>query len=74
MKRFSSTQQQQQRRQEAEQQLLNLGSGCGAERSLPTPEVRSSNPVTAKFACTINYCIEKTKIGKEKEARNDPIL
>ena len=36
------------------------------ERSLPTPEVRGSNPVIGKFICTIN-CIEKTKI-KKKEA------
>ena len=33
------------------------------ERSLPTPEVRSSNPVIGKLYITVN-CFEKTKIKK----------
>ena len=47
------------------------------ERSLPTPEIRGSNPVIGKllyrtFNClsTVN-CIEKTKI-KKKEVGNGP--
>ena len=37
------------------------------ERSLPTPEVRGSNPISDQYS---NYCnSEKTKI-KEKEAGN----
>ena len=60
------------------------GSGCGVwavdvaqllERSLPTPEVRSSNPAIGKLSYgmfTVN-CIEKTKI-KEKDAGNGPFL
>ena len=44
------------------------------EQSLPTPEVRSSNPVFGKllyrtFICFNVNCIEKTKINK-KEAGN----
>ena len=45
------------------------------EWSLPTPEIRASNPVIVNFF-TINCIkssIEKTKI-KKKEARNGPIL
>ena len=48
-----------------------MGSGCSArlvELSLPTPEVHSSNPVTANFCkeylFTVN-CIEKMKIKKK---------
>ena len=49
-----------------------------AERSLPIPEVRGSNPDNGKFYRTFIiycqlYCIEKTKI-KEKEARNGPVF
>ena len=49
------------------------------ERSLPTPEIRGSQPVVGKllyrtFNClsTVN-CIEKTKI-KKKEAGNGPFF
>ena len=34
------------------------------KRSLPTPEVRGSNPVISKVF--IEYCIEKTKIQKKR--------
>ena len=41
------------------------------ERSLLTPEVRSSNRQTLYYLYTV-YCIEKTEI-KEKDAGNGPI-
>ena len=46
------------------------------ERSLPIPEVRSSNLVIGKIYGTFVYCqlcIEKTKI-KKKEAGNGPFF
>ena len=49
------------------------------ERSLPTPEIRGSNPVIGKllyqtFNCLSTVsCIEKTKL-KKKEAGNGPFL
>ena len=46
------------------------------ERSLPIPEVRSSNPVIGKNLFILNICllcIEKTKI-KKKEAVDGPFL
>ena len=42
------------------------------ERSLPTPEMRRSNPDMGKILSTI-HIIEKTKI-KKKEAGNGPSL
>ena len=56
--------------------LIILGSGCVAqlvERSLPTPEVRGSNPVIGKNLFTLNICLLSTvywKHGnKEKRGR-----
>ena len=42
-----------------------------AERSLPTPEIRRSNPVVG-VVCQLYFNIEKTKIN-EKEAGNSPL-
>ena len=36
------------------------------ERSLPTPEVHSSNPINGKLLFTVN-CFEKTKIKKKRQ-------
>ena len=43
------------------------GSGCGSvvERSPPTPEIRSLNPVIGKLIS--NICVERTKIKKKRE-------
>ena len=39
-----------------------------AERSLPTPEDRGSNPVISNFIkTTFIYCIKKTKIKKNRQ-------
>ena len=46
------------------------------ERSLPTPEIRGSNPVVSKsslLSTVLKNSIEKTKI-KELETVNGPIL
>ena len=37
------------------------------KRSLPTPEVRGSNPVIGKIVYVTVNCIEKTKIFREKK-------
>ena len=58
-----------------------MGSGCVAqlvERSLPIPEVWSSNPVIGKNLFILNICLLSTVYwkdeNKEKEARNGPFF
>ena len=55
--------------------------GCVAqlvERSLPTPEVRGSNPVIGKYLFILNICLLSTLYwkdeNKEKEAGNRPFF
>ena len=43
------------------------------ERSLPTPEIRSSNPSTGKILNT-NCTLKRKGENKEKEAENGPSL
>ena len=43
------------------------------ERSLPTPEIRGSNPIIGKFDLPIVHLNRKDK-NKVKEARNCPSL
>ena len=57
-----------------EKQLMAVVVAQLAERLLPIPEVRGSNPdmFYRTFIYCHLYCIKKTKLRKEKEARNGP--
>ena len=45
-----------------------------AERSLPIPEVRGSNPVIGEILCIPNMLLLTVEKTKRKEAGNGPIV